>query len=70
MSNLIIDIAKMVEILPQDDQQFAHDFVKKLVLAWDPDFTKATPDEAMKIKAAEESGFVADEDIEWDKIGV
>ena len=70
MSNLIMDIAKMVEILPQDDQQFAYEFVKKLVLAWDPDFTKVTPDEAMKIKVAEESGFVADEDIEWDKIGV
>ena len=60
----------MVEILPQDDQQFAYEFVKKLVLAWDLDFTKVTPDEVMKIKAAEESGFVADEDIEWDKIGV
>ena len=45
------------------------EFVKKLVLAWDPDFTKVTPEEAKRIKAAEESGFISDDEIDWDKIG-
>jgi signal transduction histidine kinase/response regulator RpfG family c-di-GMP phosphodiesterase len=39
-------------------------------LAWDPDFTKVTPEEATRISNAEKSGFVADEDIDWEKIGV
>ena len=42
--------------------------VAKLMKAWDPDFTKVTPEEAQRIKAAEESGFVADCDIDWDNL--
>ena len=41
----------------------------KLVLAWDPDFTRVTLHEAERIKKAEESGFISEEDIDWDKIG-
>ena len=37
--------------------------------AWDPDFTKTTPDEAERIAQAEKSGFIDDEDIDWEKIG-
>jgi hypothetical protein len=44
-------------------------FVKKLVLAWDPNFSKVTPEEAARMKAAEKSGFLSDDEIEWDKIG-
>lgn len=33
-----------------------------------PDFTKVTPEEAQRIKAAEESSFVADCDIDWDHL--
>jgi len=40
----------------------------ELMKAWDPDFTKVTPEEAQRIKAAEESGFVADCDIDWDHL--
>lgn len=69
-TNYVQDITVMVEMLPKQDQQLAYELVKKLVLAWDPDFTKVTPDEAMRIKAAEESGFVDEDEIDWDKIGV
>lgn len=64
-----MDIARMVAILPADDQRFAYEFVKKLVLAWDPDFTKVTLDEAERIKAAEEGGFIDENKIDWNKIG-
>jgi len=50
-------------------EELNSEFIKKLVFAWDPDFTKATPDEAARIKAAEESGFVSEDEIDWDKIG-
>ena len=56
-------------MLPVEDQRFAYEFVKKLVLAWDPNYTKVTPEEAERLKAAEESGYVLDNDIDWDKIG-
>jgi hypothetical protein len=60
---------KMIDMLPADDQRFAYEFVKKLVRAWDPDFSKVTLEEAARIEAAEESGFVSDDEIDWDKIG-
>lgn len=69
MSKTARDIAKMVDILPADEQQFAYEFIKRLVLAWDPDFTKVTSEEAERIKAAEASGFVNEKEINWDNIG-
>lgn len=42
---------------------------KKPLREWDPDFTKVTPEEAERIKAAEASGFVDDNQIDWDHIG-
>ena len=70
MKNLALDISKMIEILPPDDQKLAYMLIKKLVIAWDPNFTKVTPDEAERIKAAEHSGFISESDINWDEIGV
>ena len=70
MVNLARDITTMIEILPQQDQRLAYELIKKLVLAWDPDFTKVTPDEAKRIASAEESGFIDEKEIDWDKIGV
>ena len=69
MSNIAMDIAKIVDELPIADQHFAYEFMKKLMLAWDPDFSKVTQTEAWRIQAAEESGFVAEDEIDWDNIG-
>ncbi len=70
MSTIVIKAAELMQALPQSEQQFAYEFIKKLVLAWDPDFTKVTDDEKDRIAKAEESGFVDDGDIDWDSIGV
>ena len=69
MSNIAMDAARLMDMLPEEDKSFAYEFIKKLVRAWDPDFTKVTPEEAAKIDAAEKSGFVAEEDIDWDNLG-
>lgn len=69
MSNMAMDAARMMDMLPDEDKNFAYEFIKKLVRAWDPDFTKVTPEEARRIEAAESSGFVADSDIDWDNLG-
>ncbi len=70
MSTIVIKAAELMEALPQSEQQFAYEFIKKLVLAWDPDFTKVTDEEKESISKAEKSGFVNDEDIDWNSIGV
>lgn len=68
MSNLTINAARLMEMLPEEEQSFAYEFIKKLVRAWDPDFTKVTSEEAAHIATAEQSGFVSDSEIDWDNI--
>lgn len=59
-----------MEILPESDQNFALEFIKKLVLAWDPDYTKVTPAERKALEEAEkdvaENGTISHDDINWD----
>jgi hypothetical protein len=69
MSTLSLDIAKMIDMLPENEQQFAYEVIKRLVLAWDPYFTKLTPEEELRISRAEASGYISDKEIDWAKIG-
>jgi len=68
MSEIAMNAARMLSLLPEEDQHFALEFIKKLVMAWDPDFVKVTPDEAARISAAENSGFVSEDEIDWDNL--
>ncbi len=70
MSSIAMEAARLIDALPETDKAFAYEFIKKLVLAWDPDFTKVTEEEAKKISEAEESGYLNDDEIDWDNIGV
>ena len=69
MSNAAQRIAEMVDILPESDQKLAYELIKKLVLAWDPDFTKVTPREAQILAEAEENfkngEYVTMNEIDW-----
>ena len=66
MSEIAMNTAKLISMLPESNQYLVYELVKKLVLAWDPDFTKLTQDEADKIEEAEKSGYVNDSAIDWD----
>ncbi len=70
MAPIAQQIASMVEMLPEADQTLAYLLVKKLVLAWDPDYTKLTPGEAEEVaraKAEMDAGnYVTDDEIDWD----
>lgn len=70
MSAATKEIINLIEILPESEQNFALEFVKKLVLAWDPDFTKLTPSEKQQLEEAEKSikeyGTISHDDIDWD----
>lgn len=70
MSSIVIEAARLMDVLPESDKIFAYEFIKKLVLAWDPDFTKVTPEERKKIEAAENSGYVEDAEIDWNSMGI
>lgn len=46
------EIVEMVEMLPEQEQDLAYELIKRLVLAWDPDFTKLTAMEAAELDEA------------------
>ncbi|NBI18851.1 hypothetical protein D1841_15095 [Neglecta sp. X4] len=68
MSEKVVEAARLMDMLPEADQDFAYEFIKKLVRAWDPEFTKATPQEAREMEEAEASGFVDEEDVDWNNL--
>ena len=69
MAPLAQQIADMIDMLPEQDQMLAFELVKKLVLAWDTDFTKTTPLEAAQLAVAEAElnagDYVTDSAIDW-----
>lgn len=70
MSELAQKTANMLDMLPAKEQVLAYEMLKRIVLAWDPDFTKITPAEAAILQQAEaeiERGeTVSDDEIDWD----
>ncbi len=70
MSSIAIEAARLMDALPEADKVFAYEFIKKLVLAWDSDFTKVTAEEAKRIEEAENSGYVDEDEIDWESIGI
>lgn len=45
-------MVRLVEILPDQDQDMLLELARKFIRAWDPDFTKLTPKEAEELQAA------------------
>lgn len=68
MSEKTKQIAEMIDMLPEQEQNLACEMLKRIVLAWDPDFTKVTTEEAKRIEEAEKSGFVPENEIDWDNL--
>lgn len=70
MSAATKEVINLMEILPESDQNFALEFIKKLVLAWDPDYTKVTSEERKALEEAEkdiaENGTISHDTINWD----
>ena len=70
MSSIVMEAARLMDSLPESEKVFAYEFIKKLVLAWDPDFTKVTAEEEKRIDEADKSGYVDENEIDWDSIGI
>ncbi len=67
MTKTIERTVAMLEMLPDQEQNLAFELIKRLVLAWDPDYTKLTPDERIRLEAAETGEYVNEKDINWDE---
>ena len=68
MSTQVKAITEMLDMLPEAEQNLALELIKRIVLAWDPDYTKLTPKEAAELEEAKKSGYVDSEDIDWDNL--
>ena len=70
MSAITKEVINLMEILPESEQNFVLEFIKKLVLAWDPDFTKLTLTEKKELEDADSEirngETVSHEEINWD----
>jgi hypothetical protein len=60
----------MLDMLPENEQNLAYEVMQRLVLAWDSDFTKATPAETASMKKSmaeyERGEVVKFDDIDWE----
>lgn len=69
MTQTIQESVRMLEMLPESEQEFASQFIKRLVLAWDPDYTKLTKEERERLEVAEEridhGEYIKESEIEW-----
>jgi hypothetical protein len=53
MAQITTKIANMVDMLPEREQLLAFELIKRMVLAWDSDFTKLTPAERERLEKAD-----------------
>ncbi len=73
MSPIAKKTFNMIEMLPDEEQELLYEMVKRFILAWDPDFTKVTPEERKKMEIAEkelENGEYVSEDEVWKQLGI
>ena len=63
------EISALVDLLPDNEQVLAYEFIKRMVLAWDSDFTKLTAAERKRLEEAEQDFINGDtvnhKDIDW-----
>ncbi|MCL2096518.1 MAG: hypothetical protein FWH10_06405 [Oscillospiraceae bacterium] len=72
MTAITRDIVSIIDMMPENEQRFACEVIKKLFLAWDADFTKLTPAEAIELETARQQiqngEYYDDNEIDWDNL--
>lgn len=69
MAQVSKQIGEMVDMLPMEEQLLAFELIKRMVLAWDSDFTKLTPVEREVLEKADieiENGEIIKHKELWD----
>lgn len=63
------DLLNMFNLLPENEQDLAYELVKRIVLAWDCDYTKLTPQERTRLEKSqldlENNETIDYKDIDW-----
>lgn len=69
MSPITKEIMDMVDMLPKEERLLAYELIKRLILAWDNDFTKLTPQERKRLDKSiydfQNDDTVCHNDIDW-----
>ena len=69
MSAVSKQIIDMLDMLPESEQELAFEMIKRIVLAWDSNFTKLTPLERERLTQSEKEiangETVNHSDIDW-----
>ena len=60
-------VENMVDMLPEQEQLLAYELVKRMVLAWDSDFTKLTQSEREALEISDED-FINNETIKHEDV--
>jgi hypothetical protein len=68
MSSKAMQIANLIDMLPDTEQDLAVSILNRLIKAWDPDYTKLTPSEKKELEQAENDEYFSEEEIEWDNL--
>lgn len=71
MKTSTLQTAELLDLLPEEDASMVNRLVKKLVLAWDPDFTKVTAQERKELDQADaemKHGDYIKEDDFWSSL--
>lgn len=62
-----LQTAELLDILPDEDVQMVNALIKKLIIAWDPDFTKVTAKEKELLEKADaemkRGEYISEEDF-------
>lgn len=54
MSEQTRELLGLVDMLPETEQNLINEMIKRILLAWDPDFTKVTLEKRVRMKLAGE----------------
>lgn len=67
MSERVKEMLQLVDMLPETEQDLISEMIRRVVLAWDPDFTKTTEPERKRMELAQkdlENGeYLTHEDV-------
>ena len=67
MEQIARKVENMVDMLPEQEQLLAYELVKRIVLAWDSDFTKITQSEREALEISDEE-FINNETIKHEDV--
>ena len=67
LKKITLQTAELLDVLPDEDILLVNALIKKLVIAWDPDFTKVTAKEKELLKKTDaemmRGEYVSEEDF-------